>query len=87
MKNLIIVDSFMLYIFNKWSFEESKLVFGDNLGRHIYNKWCDYRNNRGDQLEWYANLDETCRNKLVARAIECYTTPTSIDETNLIAKV
>lgn len=66
------VDNFMYYVFNKWSEAEAIHVFGDNLGRHIYNKWVWYRENGGDQLEWYANLDTTCRRKLVDRANEVY---------------
>ena len=62
----------MYYIFNVWCEDEAVSVFGNNLGTHIYKKWCWYRNNGGDQLEWYANLDEKCRTKIVERACEYY---------------
>jgi hypothetical protein len=52
--------------------EESKKVFGENLGKHIFEKWVWYRQNGGDQLVWYANLDSACRRKLVDRANELY---------------
>lgn len=76
-KNHKIVDWLMFYVFNKWCEEESKLIFGANLGKHIFDKWCWYRENGGDQLEWYANLDESCRDKLVERAVEHYTKPSN----------
>ena len=67
-----VVDNFMYYIFNVWCEDEAVSVFGNDLGTHIYEKWCWYRNNGGDQLEWYANLDEECRTKIVERACEYY---------------
>lgn len=66
------VTNFVLYMFNKWCIEEAIFVFGENLGKHIFEKWVWYRENNGDQLVWYANLDNTCRRKLVDRANELY---------------
>lgn len=62
------VTNFMYYMFNKWSLNESRHLFGESLGLHIYNKWTDTRNT----LYWYANLDKKCRQTIVNRANEIY---------------
>ena len=68
-----IVTYFMWYMFNKWCLDEAKLIFGNSLGEHIWEKWCDrVFTGDGDQLRFYGNLDTVCRNKLVARALEFY---------------
>lgn len=68
-----LVTYFMWYMMNKWCLDESKHVYGDNLGEHIWGKWNDVvRFGDGDQLRFYGNLDTVCRNKLVARALEFY---------------
>ena len=74
-KNYEIVKFFMLYMFNRWSCAESKLIFGINLGSHIYDKWVWCRENNADQLQWFADLDDTCKKKLVERAMDVYTRP------------
>lgn len=61
----------MLYIYNKWCIGESKKVFGNNLGEHIFTKYLNHRNGNGE-LFWYSELDNVCRRKLVVRAIEVY---------------
>lgn len=67
-----VVTLFVWYMYNKWSLEESIRVFGENLGLHIYEKK-DHMHEMGyDILYWYGTLDETCRQKLVNRAIEIY---------------
>ena len=66
------VTNFMFYLFNKWCKEEAIRLYGNNLGNHIFNKWVWYRENGGDQLEWYANLDNQCQRKIVDRANELY---------------
>ena len=71
-KGVNIVTVFMYYIFNKWNYDEAVIIFGENLGKHIYKKWVQCRNINYDQLGWYADLDTTCRNKLVQRAIDTY---------------
>jgi hypothetical protein len=65
------VTAFMLYIYNRWGIQEAKLVFGDNLGEHIFDKYLHHRNGLGE-LFWYSELDNACRRKLVERAIEFY---------------
>lgn len=62
------VTNFMLYIFNKWSESESKRLFGESLGNHIWEKWT----RKFDSLIWYSELDNNCRQKLVDRANEIY---------------
>jgi putative hydrolase of the HAD superfamily len=48
----------MWYMMNKWCLDESKTVYGDNLGEHIWGKWNDVvRFGDGDQLRFYGNLD------------------------------
>lgn len=63
------VTNFMYYMFNKWSEEEAKDLYGELLGKHIYNKWIAAR---GDNLIWYGELDNECRQKVVDRANEIY---------------
>lgn len=67
------VTNFMYYMFNRWNMDEALYVFGNNLGRHIWEKYisCIQQHN-GDKLLFYANLDSTCRNKLVERANQIY---------------
>lgn len=66
------VTDFMYYMYNRWSLDESKMLFGDNLGQHIYDKWLHHKQGSGGDLYWYSELDRDCRNKLVARAVEVY---------------
>ena len=63
------VTNFLLYVYNKWSINEAHLLFGKNLGDHIFGKWIEHRS---DQLYWYAELDTECRQKIVDRANELY---------------
>lgn len=62
------IENFMYYMFNKWSFAESRKVFGENLGEHIYNKWTE----SSDTLAWFGSLDRECRQKVADRANEIY---------------
>lgn len=63
------VTNFMYYMYNKWDERESKTIFGDMLGEHIFNKWLQHQRN---EMRWYAELDTQCRNKVVQRANELY---------------
>lgn len=63
------VTNFMYYMYNKWCESEAIQVFGDNLGRHIYQKWIQHGY---EEMRWYAELDTQCRNKVVQRANELY---------------
>ena len=71
------ISSFFYYMWNKWGEDECKIVFADSCGgyKHYWNKWCYFCDEYGvrsavDML--YAELDDNNRNKLVARALECY---------------
>ena len=66
------VTNFMYYMFNRWSRDESIVVFGDDLGDHVYRKYLDSRGCGADILSWYAELDRTCKQRLVDRANELY---------------
>lgn len=66
------VTNFLFYIYNKWSKEESVRLFGNDLGNHIFNKWIDCFSCSDRTMYWYANLDNTCRRKIVDRANEMY---------------
>ena len=59
----------MWYMYNKWNFGESKFIFGDALGEHIWNKFVERKN---DVMLWYSDLDIVCRNKIVERALKVY---------------
>lgn len=63
------VTKFMLYMFNRWSMEEARQVFGDGMGEHLFNKWAASGCN---ELMFYAQLDAANRRKLVVRACDCY---------------
>lgn len=64
------VTNFMYYVYNRWSEEESKHIFGEDLGNHIFKKW--QKQGYGKELLWYSELDRECKDKLVARANELY---------------
>lgn len=64
------VTNFMLYMYNVWNKNESKKLFGESLGEHIYDKWL--MTGRDRDLLFYSQLDNTCRQKLVDRANEYY---------------
>ena len=67
------VTNFMLYVYNRWSINEARYLFGEILGEHIYAKWTEKREYSIDQnLSWYADLDKDCRQKIVDRANEVY---------------
>ena len=74
-KNYEIVKFFMLYMFNRWSLSEARLVFGETLGNHIYGKYQDMRRNGQDSLMWFGEIDDGCKEKLVERAMDVYTRP------------
>ena len=64
------VTAFMFYMFNRWEIGEAKGLFGENLGRHIFDKWVGW--GAGKELRWYSELDNGCRQKIVDRANELY---------------
>lgn len=67
------VKKFGYYLFNKWNRDESIHVFGENLGNHIWGKWNSVvRDGCGDQLYWFMNLDDSCKQKLIDRVNEIY---------------
>ena len=68
------VTSFFYYMWNTWCEEECKRVFGAEY-MHFWNKWVYFCKEYGvrsavDRL--YAELSDNNRDKLVARALECY---------------
>ena len=65
------VECFMYYMCNSWNLEESKRLFGDSLGAHIFFKYAATRS-YADTLYWYGELDKECRDKISNRAIELY---------------
>ena len=70
------VTSFFYYMWNRWSEEECKEVFKDDYYPHFWTKWCDaygtMHGPRGAAEYFYMMLSDTNRDKLVARALECY---------------
>lgn len=66
------VTYFMWYMYNRWNKEEAIAVFGENLGNHVFGKWCHYRENGLGDLYWYSELDNECRQKVVDRANYIY---------------
>lgn len=71
------VTSFFYYMWNSWCEYEAMLVFSDSCGgyKHYWNKWVYYCEKYGHRAAvdlLYGDLSEDNRNKLVARALECY---------------
>ena len=66
------VECFMYYMYNRWCLDESVLLFGENLGNHIYGKWIHKANTHDQTMSWYGELDKSCRDKIYDRAIEIY---------------
>ena len=70
------VTSFFYYMWNRWSEQECRIAFKDGDYRHFWNKWCQAYDcmggPRGAAEVFYMELSDTNRNKLVARALECY---------------
>lgn len=61
--------SVAIYLYNKWQIIEAKELFGEWMGEHIYNKWCDYDK---DMLKFVCELDKESLDKLIARACSLY---------------
>lgn len=70
------VTSFTFYMWNHWSEEECKAVFGkDDFWPHFWSKWCYFSEKYsrfGAVEEFYAELSNDNRDKLVKRALELY---------------
>lgn len=71
------VTSFFFYMWNAWGEDECKLVFKDSCGgyKHYWNKWCYYCKEYGHRAAvdcLFADLDGGNRDKLVARALQCF---------------
>lgn len=64
------VTNFMYYLYNKWNIYEAKRLFGMELGAHIWQKYLDNKSNV--LFGWYAELDSSCKQKLVDRANDIY---------------
>ena len=62
------VENFMFYMYNNWCEAESKEVFGEIMGKHLWSKWC----NSHDELQWFCYLDDENRTKIIERANEVY---------------
>lgn len=69
------VTSFMFYMWNRWSKEECKHIYGIKW-EHFWNKWLwAYKRLNGPygaSEVFYSELSTGNRNKLVERALECY---------------
>lgn len=67
------VSSFFYYMWNAWSKEECKIVFG-GMSRHFWEKWNSLANDSifGAAERFYAALSETYQKRLVERAVTVY---------------
>ena len=59
--------SFLMYMQNKWCYNECIKLFDLHLGHHIWDKFC-----RADLQHFMLELDSSCFNKIVTRANESY---------------
>lgn len=69
------LDCYLYYMWNAWSGYECEEIFGENLGKHIWNKWCrqcDRCGLDGAPAPFYAELDTKSRRKIVERAVAHY---------------
>ena len=69
------VTALMFYMWNTFNEQECSRVWADDFYPHFWNKWCGFceQYSRFGAVEhFYAELSNNNRNKLVARAIECY---------------
>ena len=65
------VTCFMWYVNERMTRSEMILVCGE-VGNHIYDKWVYARDHHLGDLWWYGELDDTCRQKIVDRAVQIY---------------
>lgn len=68
------VSSFFFYMWNAWCEEECKIVYGAEY-KHFWNKWCYNCEEYGHRAAvdiLYGELSDNNRDKLVARALQCY---------------
>ena len=67
------VSSFFYYMWNAWSKEECKAVFGD-MYRHVWDKWSSSADNAifGAAERFFAGLSENYQKLLVERAVTLY---------------
>lgn len=67
------VSSFFYYMWNTWSQEECRIVYG-NMSRHFWEKWCMLSDKGvfGAAERFYAELSDTYREPLVERAVSLY---------------
>ena len=66
------VTNFMYYIYCRWSLEEAIKIYGEDLGNHIWDKWCQCLDLDDPTMMWYASLDTKCKGLVVARANEMF---------------
>lgn len=69
------VTSFFFYMWNAWCKEECQKAFAGCDYNHFWSKWCHFCESdgvRGATECLYAELDNSNRDKLVARATELY---------------
>lgn len=66
------VNNFMYYMFNRWCKHEAIVIYGKELGEHIFAKYLKYMEKGLGELRFYAELDNECRSKLVKRALQVY---------------
>ena len=67
------VSSFFFYMWNAWSEEECKAVYG-NMYPHFWEKWCvaTDKGTFGAAERFYMELSEDSRRLLVERAVSIY---------------
>ena len=73
--NATAVLSYAIYMANKWSQSEARIIWGNNLGEHIWNKWVTFNENYGTHaasMKLLYELDNECLEKLVERANALY---------------
>ena len=61
--------SVIIYLYNKFDIDEAKIIFGDNLGEHLFTKFVnmDY-----DMGKFIASLDDENYDVLIKRACSLY---------------
>lgn len=69
------INAYLKFMYNQWTEQMCKAIFGAQLSDHIWNKWVQFREDQGIEAAifnmWFA-LDRKCTNKLLGAALQCY---------------
>ena len=69
------INAYMKFMYNQWTEQICRAIFGTQLGDHIWSKWLGFREYQGIESAifnmWFA-LDRECTYKILNFAFEYY---------------